>query len=71
MFALNQLWRSAAVDRKNPDLRVAKVGPAQIAKSAQIREHDVLAVLESEKVKGTLEYGKNSVRFFSMPSVIQ
>lgn len=71
MFALNQLWRSAAVDRKNPDLRMAKVGPAQIAKSAQIREHDVLAVLESEKVKGTLEYGKNSIRFFSMPSVVQ
>jgi hypothetical protein len=50
---------------------MARVGPAQIAKSAQIRENDVLAVLEAEKVKGTLDYGKNSVRFFSSPSVLQ
>lgn len=70
IFALKQLWHSAAVDKKNPDVRVAKVGPAQIAKSAQIRENDVLVVLESEKVKGHLDYGKNNIRFFASPSMI-
>lgn len=65
--ALNRLWRSADADRKNPSIRIAKIGPQQIAKSAQIREDEVLRVLETEKAKGVLDYGKKNIRFFQEP----
>ena len=65
--ALNRLWRSADTDRKNPSVRIAKIGPQQIAKSAQIREDEVLRVLETEKAKGVLDYGKKNIRFFQEP----
>lgn len=65
--ALSRLWRSADADRKNPQVRVARIGPQQIAKSAQIREEEVLRVLEAEKQKGVLEYGPRSIRFFREP----
>lgn len=68
MFALNQLWHSAAIDRKDKSVRVAKVGPGQIAKSAQVREDEVLRVLETENLKGSLNYGKHVIRFFKSPS---
>ena len=68
-FALNQLWQEAATDRKDPSIRVAKVGPAQIAKAAQVREHEVLLVLETEKLKGHLDYGKQVIRFFRLPQI--
>lgn len=67
--ALNRLWRSAYSDRKDPNVRVAKIGPQQIAKSAQIREDEVLRVLETEKAKGILDYGKRNIRFFREPIV--
>jgi CRP-like cAMP-binding protein len=69
-FALNQIWVSASTDGKNPnhpDLRVARIGPKQIAKSAQVREWEVRRILEIMKVDGQLEYGENVIRFFQPP----
>ncbi len=66
-YALNQLWSSAAIDKNNPDTRIAKVGVTQIAQLAQVTEQDVLWMLESEKIKGHLSFGKNFVKFFQMP----
>ncbi|MCP4342683.1 MAG: cyclic nucleotide-binding domain-containing protein, partial [Desulfobulbaceae bacterium] len=68
-FALNQLWQEAVTDRKDPSVRIAKIGPAQIAKSAQVREPEVLLVLETEKLKGHLDYGQKIIRFFRSPQV--
>jgi len=67
LFALNQLWNSALPDRKNPSVKVAKIGIQQIAKSAQVREDEVRRVLEIEKVKGNLDYGGRSIRFLRPP----
>ncbi|MES9935736.1 MAG: Crp/Fnr family transcriptional regulator, partial [Sedimenticola sp.] len=67
-YVLNQLWQSANADRKNPDVRVVKIGPEQIAKSAQVRESDVRKVLEIKKVAGLLEYGDQVIRFLEQPS---
>lgn len=66
-FALRKLWQSADPDRRNPGARVAKVGIEQIAKLAQIREDEVLRVLETERAKGTLEYGRKSIKFYQAP----
>jgi CRP-like cAMP-binding protein len=65
--ALSRLWRSADTDSRDPNVRIAKIGPQQIAKSAQIREDEVLRVLETEKAKGVLDYGKRNIRFFQEP----
>lgn len=67
IYALQQLWHSASLDRNDPNIRIAKVGPDQIAKSAQVREDEVLGVLETEKVKGTLDHGKKQIRFYKFP----
>ena len=67
--ALDRLWRSADTDRKDPNVRVAKIGPQQIAKSAQIREDEVLRVLEMEKAKGVLDYGRKNIRFYRAPVI--
>lgn len=67
IYALQQLWHSASLDRNDPGIRIAKVGPDQIAKSAQVREDEVLGVLETEKVKGALDYGKKQIRFYKFP----
>lgn len=66
--ALNRLWRSAGIDNRNPQTRIAKIGPQQIAKSAQIDEEDVLRVLETEKARGVLDYGPKNIRFFREPT---
>ncbi len=66
--ALNRLWRSAGFDSRNPEIRVAKIGPKQIAKSAQLKEDEVLRVLEIEKQKGVLDYGPKNIRFYSEPA---
>jgi hypothetical protein len=66
-YALNQIWGSATADRKNPDLKIAKIGPKQIARSAQVREWEVRRILEIMKVDGQLEYGENVIRFFQPP----
>ncbi len=66
-YALRQLWNSAEADRKNPKYRYAKVGPHQIAESAQVREDEVLGVLETEMANKNLEYGKQFIRFHRKP----
>ncbi len=66
-YALSQLWSSAVTDRKNPNVRVAKVGVDQIAKLAQVSEQEVLWRLEAEKMKGRLSFGKKFVKFYQMP----
>ena len=65
--ALKRLWQSAIPDRKQPNIRVAKVGPQQLAKTAQVREAEVRRVLEMKKGKGCLNYGDNIVRFLRPP----
>ena len=67
-YALRLLWESAQPDRKSPGVRVAKVGVDTIAMHSQIRESEVLAVLEIEKMDGRIEYGKKFVRFLKEPS---
>ena len=65
--ALSRLWDSATPDRRKPKTRVAKVGPQQLAKTAQVRETEVRRVLEMKKAKGCLNYGDNVVRFLRPP----
>ena len=67
--ALHRLWRSADTDKRNPEIRVAKIGPQQIARSARIHEEEVLRVLEVEKTRGVLDYGPRNIRFFKEPSL--
>ena len=64
---LEELWRSSSPDRKNPEARVARVGPEQIAKKAQVREAEVRGVLEMKKTLGCLDYGDRMVRFYREP----
>jgi len=66
-YALRLLWESAQPDRKAPGVRVVKVGVDTIATHSQIRENEVLAVLEIEKMEGRIEYGKKFVRFLKEP----
>jgi CRP-like cAMP-binding protein len=68
IFSLGKLWESAVIDRKNSDIRVAKVGSDQIALYAHAKVEEVISVLEEEKLRGNLEYGKTIVRFFRAPS---
>ena len=65
--ALKRLWHSAIPDHKLPETRIAKVGPQQLAKTAQVREIEVRRVLEIKKAKGCLNYGDNVVRFLRPP----
>ncbi len=69
VHALNRLWRSADTDPENPAVRVARVAPEQIARSAQIREDELMRVLETEKSKGVLDFGRRRIRFFREPGV--
>ncbi|MEA1890947.1 MAG: cyclic nucleotide-binding domain-containing protein, partial [Pseudomonadota bacterium] len=39
--ALSRLWDSAIPDRKKPKTRIARIGPQQLAKTAQVREAEV------------------------------
>jgi hypothetical protein len=64
---LSRLWDSALPDRKKPQTRVARVGPEQLAKTAQVRETEVRRVLEIKKAKGCLNYGDNVVEFLRPP----
>jgi len=66
---LEELWQSSVPDRKNPDVRVARVGPQQVAKKAQVREADVRGVLEIRKAQGCLDYGDRIIRFYCDPMV--
>ena len=67
-FTLNKLWQAAPMDRKDPRVRIARVGPAQIALSAHVLENDVINILEKYREDGVLDYGRKSIRFFQMPS---
>lgn len=68
-YALNRLWSSAVPDSKVPNARIAKLGPKEIAKSAQVRENEVIEALEREKAKGNLEYTNNIIRFTSLEPI--
>ncbi|MAZ86391.1 MAG: hypothetical protein CL693_02010 [Cellvibrionaceae bacterium] len=67
-FALKELWRSAIADKTNKGMRSIKVGPAQIAKTARVREEDVRQVLELKKSQGILDYGNKIIKFFMEPN---
>ena len=64
---LNRLWDSAVPDRKKPQTKIARVGPQQLAKTAQVRETEVRRVLEMKKARGCLNYGDNVVKFLRQP----
>jgi len=66
-MALHELWQSSVPDRKKEGVRVARVGPAQIAKKARVREDEVRRVLEIRKAEGCLNYGEKVIRFFREP----
>lgn len=67
---LKRLWHSASFEGRDPAVRVAKIGPQQIARSAQLEEEEVLRILEIEKQKGVLEYTRKSIRFFKEPESV-
>ena len=67
-IALKRLWNSAIPDHKKPRIRIAKVGPQHLAKTAQVRESEVRRVLEIKKSNGVLEYGDNVVKFLRSPN---
>lgn len=67
-FALKELWRSATSDKASNGMRSIKVGPAQIAKTARVREEDVRQVLELKKSQGILDYGNKIIKFFMEPN---
>ena len=67
-MVLHDLWNSAVPDRRRPGVRVARVGPEQIAKKAQVREEEVRKVLEMRKANGVLNYGDRVIRFFREPN---
>jgi CRP-like cAMP-binding protein/predicted GNAT family N-acyltransferase len=66
-FALQELWRSAIVDKTGSSLRSIKVGPTQIAKTARVREEDVRQILELKKAQGILDYGNRIIKFYNEP----
>ena len=68
-FELHKLWHSAVPDSKSPAIRVAKVGPEQIARSAHVQLDDVMTSLEHEKIQGNLDYTQKVVRFYKTPVV--
>ncbi len=68
-FELKKLWHSATPDRKRSNVRIAKIGPKQIARSAHVPVDDVVMNLEFEKTEGNIEYGSQSIRFLKKPIV--
>jgi len=66
-FELNRIWDSAKLESTTKS-RVAKIGPQQIAKSAQVRESEVRCFLEMKQSAGDLEYGDRMIRFFNQPT---
>lgn len=71
MHSLNDLWQSAAPDRKKPKTRAARVGPAQLARTAKVRETEVRRVLEMKRAEGWLEYGEHVIRFLQEPTTAE
>ena len=67
-YALQQLWGSAQVQEKCSATRSLRIGAEQIAKRAQVRESEVLRVLEMGRATGGLDYGDDMLRFFRAPS---
>ncbi len=67
-FALKKLWEASIQDKKHPDIRTVKVGAGQISRSAHAQKEEVRRILEEEKAKGNLEFGKSVLRFFNKPS---
>lgn len=66
---LQKLWESASPDRKLSDVRIAKVGPKQIARSAHVPIDEVISSLDHEKAEGNIEYTQKRIRFFKMPDL--
>jgi CRP-like cAMP-binding protein len=64
-FALESLRNVAIANSREPALRVVKMGPTDLAKSAGVREHEVMRVLEMEKLAGNLDYGKKIIKFIN------
>nr|WP_243748634.1 Crp/Fnr family transcriptional regulator [Pseudomaricurvus alcaniphilus] len=67
-FALEKLWQTAEPDRKNPEWRTVKIGPAQLAKTANVTEDEVRQDLEMRQAQGLLQYGEKIIRFMQEPS---
>mgnify|MGYP000682525973 CR=1 FL=1 len=67
-YALQQLWGSAPDQGVCTATRSLRIGVEQIAKRAQVRESEVLRVLEMGRAAGGLDYGDDMVRFFRSPS---
>ncbi len=63
-FALDKLRNDSVPDKKVEGSRVIKCGPADLAKTAGVRESEVLGVLEAEKAGGHLDYSTSLIRFF-------
>ncbi len=66
-YALEELRQKALPDRKHPEIKVVKIGPAALARSAGVREHEVRHYLELEKSQGYLDYGERMIKFFPKP----
>ncbi len=66
-YALQQLWGSAQAQEACSATRSMRIGAKQIAKSAEVRESEVLRILEMGRATGGLDYADDMVRFFRAP----
>ncbi len=64
-YALDSLKNVAVPNQKNPEFRVVKMRPIELAKVAGVREDEVMRVLEMEKLAGNIDYGKKIIKFLN------
>ena len=64
-FALESLKNVAYTTQKDPPSKVVKMKPGELAKLAGVREHEVMRVLEMEKIAGKIDYGKKIIKFLA------
>ncbi len=63
--ALEAVRQDAAKDAKHPGCRVAKLGPAELARKAGVPENQVRAYLETLRLQQQrVEYSNSRIRFF-------
>lgn len=63
-FALQGFRNSASKDKKNSQAHIAKVGPADLAKSAGVTEEAAIAYLDGLRDTGLCDFSDHWIRFF-------
>lgn len=68
VYALDELWTSAIPQEDQSMVREVRIGAEQIARKAEVRESEVLRVLEMRKATGGLDYDDGLIRFHCSPA---